>query len=251
MQQTTPTLEPPTRRSEAEHTTKRSSADKPLRFKDRVLVMLASLLGATLIRLLRLSLRLEFRGEEHVRPFWERGENVILAFWHGRLLLLPYCYRGKRGIRVLISSSRDGELIARTIRSFGLDAVRGSSTRGGSEAKSALAVALEEGYDVGITPDGPKGPRYVAKAGVVDLARQSGRPVIPVLASTRRGKYLGSWDRFLLPKPGDFALIGYGAPVFVAPDEDFETARLRIEGAMNDLRRSLDAETGNPDPQLP
>lgn len=220
-------------------------ADKPLRFRDKVLIALVSALGALTLRLLRLTLRLEIRGQENVMQFWDKGEHVIVAFWHDRLILLPFAYKGTRGVRVLISSSKDGELIARTIKKLGLEAVRGSSTRGGDVALAALHEALAAGYDVGITPDGPKGPRHVAKAGVVDLARASGRPVVPLLMSSVRGKRLRSWDRFFVPMPFDRVIMRWGEPIRITGDASFEDDRLRVETAMNDLCRQVDSETGN------
>ncbi len=219
-----------------------SSADRRLKWKDRALILLAAAFGALVLRLYRLTLRMEI-DEENILRHVRQGEHVIVVFWHGRLLMLPFCYRG-RGVRVLISSSRDGELIARVVRRFGLEAVRGSSTRGGSEAMDIMRRALAEGLDVGITPDGPKGPRYRVKPGVVELARESGVPVICVTAASHRGKRLGSWDRFLVPTPFDKVYVRWSESIRIAPDEDFEAARLRIETLMNDERRRLDARAG-------
>ena len=211
---------------------------------------MVSLLGASLIRGLRAMLRLEIRGTEHIRKFWDRGENAIVVFWHGRMLLLPYAYGGP-GVRVLISSSRDGELIARTIGKFGLGTVRGSSTRGGGRARAEMHAALAQGLDIGITPDGPRGPRYVVKPGAIELARESGRPIVPILMSSTRGRRLGSWDGFFVPLPGDRVIMEWGPALYVGADEDFEAARLRVEAALNSLRRKLDGETGNPDVRYP
>jgi lysophospholipid acyltransferase (LPLAT)-like uncharacterized protein len=208
-------------------------------------VWLVALLGATILRLVWFSQRKSFRGEENVKAFWEKGENVIVAFWHDRLILLPFAYRGPKGMRALISSSRDGELIARTVAKLGLGAIRGSSTRGGTEALAALLASLQDGYDVGITPDGPRGPRHVLKAGVVELARATGRPVLPLLMSSTHGKRLRSWDRFLIPLPFDRVVVRWGAPVWADPKADFESDRVRIEKALNDLCLQVDRETGN------
>lgn len=221
-----------------------------LRWHDRALLALVSFLGAALLRLLRLTLRLEVRDEEHVAQFWNRGENVIVAFWHDRFLMLPFAYRGPAGVRVLISSSNDGELIARTIHRFGLGTVRGSSSRGGGIAFDQLRSALREGYDVGITPDGPKGPRHRCKVGVIELARATGRPVVPVLMSSVRGKRVRSWDRFLIPVPFDRVVLRWGPPIWADPAATFESDQARIDQAMQALLRRVDDETGNLDPDF-
>lgn len=221
--------------------------DRPLRLRDRLLIALVALLGAGVLRLLRLSVSLRIVGEANVRQFWERGENVIVAFWHDRFLLLPFVYAGPKGVRVLVSSSRDGELIARAIEKLGLGTVRGSSTRGGELARTALLGALREGYDVGITPDGPRGPRHRLKPGVVELARRSGRPIIPLCMSSRWGQRLPTWDRFFIPIPFDSVVIGWGSPVWVSEGEDFEAARARIERSLNDWVNEIDRLTGNPE----
>jgi lysophospholipid acyltransferase (LPLAT)-like uncharacterized protein len=226
---------------------KKPGKDRPLRLRDKVLIALVSLFGALLLRFWKFTMRFEERGRENVDRFWSAGEHVIVAFWHDRLIMLPFVYRGPKGIRVLISSSRDGELIARTIGRFGLEAVRGSSTRGGAEARDVLEDALAGGYDVGITPDGPKGPRHIAKAGVVQLAQATGRPVVPLLMSSARGKRLRSWDRFLVPMPFDHVVLRWGEPMWVDKQENFEAARRRIEDALNAVCRQVDAETGNPE----
>ena len=107
------------------------------RASDWLLLNLAPLMAALLIRALRRLLRVEFVGEEHPRALWGAGEAAILAFWHDQLLIMVQGYRGP-GAKILISPSKDGELIARTMRHFGQGAVRGSSSRGGRKAFRAL-----------------------------------------------------------------------------------------------------------------
>src|SRR6185295_4716039 len=122
--------------------------------------------AAWFIRLLRATVRLRHHGDERLRE-WERGEQrFILAFWHRHLLLMPYAYRGRR-ISVLVSQSRDGELIARTIARLGIDASRGSTSRGGMAGMRSLLRRAAQGYDIAFTPDGPKGPVGEVQPGVV------------------------------------------------------------------------------------
>jgi lysophospholipid acyltransferase (LPLAT)-like uncharacterized protein len=172
-----------------------------------------------LIRCLQRTMRIEEFNGERIELLWERGENVIGAFWHGRLLMTPLIYRG-RGLKVLTSRHRDGELISRTVRLFGLETVRGSSTRGGMSGIKGLARALQEGLDVAVAPDGPRGPRYKVQMGVIQLARISGRPIFPLTFSATPRKVLQSWDHFVLPFPFSRGVFVWGEPIWVDPAAD-------------------------------
>ena len=135
--------------------------------------------GAFIIRLLGVLIRVDRLGDEVMRECYGSGRGMIFAFWHSRQLMMPLAYRGRR-IHVLISRHRDGEIIARLIGRFGFHSVRGSTTRGGMTALRSLIRAGEEGGDLCVTPDGPKGPAQVAKPGVVHLAKATGLPIVPV-----------------------------------------------------------------------
>ncbi len=202
-----------------------------MRFKDRLLVKIAPFLAAMIIRFLHLTIRTEFIGEEQPQAFWQRGEQVILSFWHDQLLLMVLGYRGPLA-KILISASKDGELIARVMRYFGQDAVRGSSSRGGRAAFKELLQLAKEEVDLVITPDGPKGPRHQLKDGVIHLARLSGRPVVPMAFVCSRGRRFGSWDRFLLPYPFGRGVYAFGEPVYYDKIEGPEGFRERLETAM-------------------
>ncbi|HKQ33874.1 MAG TPA: lysophospholipid acyltransferase family protein [Nitrospiraceae bacterium] len=136
-------------------------------------------IGAAVIRGLGRSMRMESQGHEQVDELYRQGRHIILAFWHAQQLMVPIGYRGTRG-NVLISQHRDGEIIARVIARFGHGAVRGSSTRGGALALRELIRLGRSGVDLVVTPDGPKGPRQVAKLGVVQLAKATGLPIVPL-----------------------------------------------------------------------
>ncbi len=202
-----------------------------MRLKDRLLQILAPPLAAALIRLLYLSIRVEFIGEESPRSLWQSDKQVILSFWHDQLLLMVLGYRGPKA-KILISPSNDGELIARTMRWFGQDAVRGSSSRGGRSAFKSLITLGKEKVDLVITPDGPKGPRHELKDGVLQLARLTGRPVIPMAFVCSKGHRFASWDRFLLPFPFCRGVYAFGAPLRFDKAEGMEHFKVRLEQAM-------------------
>lgn len=138
--------------------------------------------GAAMIRLLGRSMQIDTRGQEHVDRLYQEGKRVIIAFWHARQFMMPLTYRGTLA-HILISQHHDGEIIARIVERFGFRAVRGSSTRGGVEALRELIRLGRSGVDLVVTPDGPNGPRQVAKMGVIQLARASRLPIIPLAFS--------------------------------------------------------------------
>ena len=174
----------------------------------------------------------------------------MIAFWHRHLLLMPYSYRGRR-ICVLISASRDGERIARTVARFGIDAARGSSSRGGAEALEQMAECMAHGIDTGFTIDGPHGPRYVAKLGAIRLAATSGQPVLPFSISPRRFWTVPNWDGMQIPRPFTRAVMLVGEPIRVhAGDGELAIARAQeqLQASLDDLRARGDAwwSTGPP-----
>jgi len=179
--------------------------------------------------------------------FWNSGKPFILCFWHGRLLMMPYCWDLSKTIHMLISEHRDGQLIARTVGHFGIKTAAGSSSRGGAKALRAMVKALAAGEYVGITPDGPRGPRMRASDGIVHVARLSGVPVVPATYSSSPGRILGSWDRFLVAWPFGRGAIVWGKPITVPRDADeaaIESYRLGIEEALNAITREADELVG-------
>ncbi|HVT59887.1 MAG TPA: lysophospholipid acyltransferase family protein [Thermoanaerobaculia bacterium] len=184
--------------------------------------------AAWTIRALRATLRLRHHGDAALRGWEARGEHFILAFWHRHLLLMPYAYRGRR-ISVLISRSADGELIARAVARFGVDASRGSSSRGGAGGLRDLLRKAAAGYDLAFTPDGPRGPAGVVQPGVVLAAAATGLPVQPVAIAATRNRRLRSWDRFLVPLPFGTVHFVYGEALRVGRRDDPAAAGAELE----------------------
>lgn len=202
-----------------------------MKLSDRVLLAVGPWLASGIIRLLHKLNRIDFIGTERPQQIWQRGEHIIISFWHDQLLLMAMGYRGP-GSKILISSSKDGELIARVMRYFGQDAVRGSSSRGAKAAFKELVALAREEVDLVITPDGPKGPRHELKDGVVQLARLSGRPVVPMAFVCSRGHRFSSWDKFLLPFPFGRGVYAFGEPVSFDREEGVDLFRERLMTAM-------------------
>lgn len=192
--------------------------------------------------------RLDRRGMAAWDAELARGARCIFAVWHARVLPLMWSHRG-RGIVVLVSRHRDGEWISRVIRRFGFDAARGSSTRGGDEAMRGLLAAIASGRNVGLTPDGPRGPAERVKPGLAWLASRTGLPVVPVATASDRAHAFGSWDRLRLPLPFARVVIAYGDPIAVPGGlaaADLETWRERIELDLATLVRRVAAEALEP-----
>lgn len=167
----------------------------------------------------------------------------IYALWHNRLLVLAGLYR-RQGITVLVSPSRDGEVIARVLSRLGYGLVRGSSARGGAEAVAGLCRVLAEGGVVSITPDGPRGPRYVAKEGVAALAAASGVPVVPGAWASGRGWVAGSWDLTRIPAPFSRCRLRLGEPIHVPRSADLAEATAKIEAALRRVTALAEADCG-------
>ena len=135
------------------------------------------------------SMRIRILGAENVRDYWKRNKPFILAFWHGRQLMIPLVYEGKK-VHILISQHRDGELISRAMKYFGFETVRGSSTRGGMAGLKGMVRAVQSGSDLAITPDGPKGPRHGVHGGVLEMAKLIQIPIFPVTFNASKKKFL-------------------------------------------------------------
>jgi lysophospholipid acyltransferase (LPLAT)-like uncharacterized protein len=163
-------------------------------------------------------------------------EPRIWAFWHNRILMMPYLYAQLcpgRKMLMMVSRSRDGELITRIMNRFGIDGARGSSSRGGSDALRELCRELEQpqARDIGITPDGPRGPRGNVQDGVLALAANSRRAIYPITLQYSRCWRLGSWDHFQIPWPGATCRVVIG-PAVMAP-KSLQAADLdRVRGEL-------------------
>ncbi len=145
------------------------------------------------------------------------------------------------------SSSKDGRLIAAVLERLGLLSVAGSSSRGGAAGLRKLVKLARAGSDTSVTVDGPRGPRYRVKEGILQLAALSGAPIIPTAVSPSGVKYLGSWDRTMLPMPFARIRVRYGAALSIprkAGREDLDRYRLELEQNMHDLCDRLDGENG-------
>ncbi|MFC3226418.1 lysophospholipid acyltransferase family protein [Marinibaculum pumilum] len=209
---------------------------------------------AAYIRLVHLTIRWRRVGWAEVAPLVDGGGPVIAAAWHGRLLMMPMLWPMRPVWHSLISQHRDGTIIARAAASFGVQPVRGSSHRpgrqskGGGQAFRRMLAVLRDGGRIGITPDGPRGPRMRAQMGTILLARMSGAPILPCAYATGRCKVLRSWDRFILPLPFCRGTVIWGRPMTVPNDADparLEALRRELEAELNRIAADADRACGH------
>ena len=179
---------------------------------DRVLVGLVAFLGPALIRLLGRTWRATIVGDDVMERVHACGGAAIYAFWHGQLLALEYLYRD-RGIHVLSSWHRDGEMSARLMAALGFGVVRGSTSRGSARGLLGMLAKSREGFDLAITPDGPRGPAGSVERGIFFLSEKSESPIVPLGVAARPAKRLSSWDRFLVPLPFSRVSVVFGEPI--------------------------------------
>lgn len=182
-----------------------------------------------------------FWSMEHVRhPATEKGRPVLYAHWHGDELLLIGAYRHSR-MAIMASKSRDGEIQARFLKGLGYHVVRGSSSKGGAIALRGLVEAVtKEGWNASLAVDGPRGPIYRAKLGILKLAQLTGCDIIPgAAAASRRFIFKKAWNRAFLPAPFAKCVVVYCDPIQVpkdASDDDLERLRIRLEAALISLK---------------
>ncbi|WP_419186127.1 lysophospholipid acyltransferase family protein [Rohdeia mirabilis] len=196
--------------------------------------------GPPFLRLMARTWKTEVEGEEHFASV-RSSDGYLLALWHGRMVLGIVAHQG-HDLSILVSHSKDGELMHRLLGRFGFGTVRGSTSRGAPRALREMLRDLKQGRGVVVTPDGPRGPLHRMNAGLAWMSRATGYPVVPIGFATNSGWVLPSWDRFVIPKP--FARIGivYGEPMWCdrrADDAEMETFTDAVRTAL--LEREVDA----------
>jgi len=176
------------------------------------------------------------------------GRAFILAFWHGRLLMIPMAWQRLAPMHMLISAHPDGQIIADAVTYFGVDSIAGSTSRGGSAALRTMLKRLKDGDCVGVTPDGPRGPAMTASIGIVNVARLARVPILPLTYATSRRRVLATWDRFHLALPFGRGVYLWGEPIEVAADLDeagLEHARRLVEERMVEMVHEADRRVGH------
>lgn len=203
--------------------------------KERLLIRAADWAFFLLIKLIGQTVRFEVEGWENLEVASRQGGIPIYTFWHNRVFLFTYFWRG-RGIVVMTSTSFDGEYSARFIQRFGYGAARGSSTRGGAGAFVEMVRLMRAGHPTAFTIDGPKGPRYLAKSGAVLLAKKTGHPILPFTITAARYWQAKSWDQFQVPLPFTRARVDIAPPIYLPAD----ASESELIAKRDELQQALD-----------
>ena len=199
-------------------------------------------IGWILITLWNRLVRIRFVNRDIIDRLKSEGRNFIYAFWHGRQFLLLYHHRNAR-IAIPVSESRDGEILAGILKNYGYDVVRGSSKRKGERALIGMMSRLRKGQNGAISVDGPRGPLYEPKPGILFLAAKLNIPIVPATMSVRRYWILEkTWEKLMLPAPFTRGVVMYGEPIFVngTTEEELETKQKELQSALNKLTTEAD-----------
>jgi lysophospholipid acyltransferase (LPLAT)-like uncharacterized protein len=183
---------------------------------------------------------LRIKVDDQAKVLGTKDPRLIWLFWHNQLFLIPHLGNRFLPLRpgtALASASKDGEILASFLQRFNVRTVRGSSSRRGATALIELIRSIRDGYDVGITPDGPRGPRYHLHPGAITLAQKTGAKLMPICVRYSRYWSLKSWDAFMIPKPFarvDITLLPLETVAATGEGEEFEAERVRIESILRD-----------------
>lgn len=214
--------------------------------KRRLIKILAPPLVSSILKLIYKSIKWEIEGEKYIKGL---KEPVIFSFFHGRMAMLAFLYQKIRGnsnrIKMILSPHFDGEVASRIVRRLGIESIYGSSSKKGVQLLRDLIKI--EGFDIGITPDGPRGPKEKVKPGVIYIAKEKGYPIVPVTYSVSKCKILNSWDSFMIPLPFCRGVYVIGEPIFLPQDlekEDFPKFAKILEDRMKEVQNLADQKTG-------
>lgn len=196
-----------------------------------------------LINVLCKSLKVTVKNKSVTESLDRKRQKYVLAFWHGTMLLPWFMHRDQK-FAALISQSKDGDLLARILKKWNYQVIRGSSSKGGDTALGIMVDFAANGYSVSVTPDGPRGPAFKLKAGAVITAKKSGLPLVLAGVNYCKKRNLRSWDSFSIPKFFSRATIVYSDPVYIDKDLSYEKTSEVIkqcEDKLNMLQREAES----------
>ena len=155
-------------------------------FRTKLAYSIICWIGAKYIKFVSFTTKRSFINKKYVENLWKKNESFILCFWHGRLLMMPLSWNIKKKINVLISAHSDGQLLSKTVKYFDIETIIGSSSKGGSEAIRNIIKSLKSGISIGMTPDGPRGPRMKINSAIIKIASLTGNKIVPLSYSVKK-----------------------------------------------------------------
>jgi lysophospholipid acyltransferase (LPLAT)-like uncharacterized protein len=182
------------------------------------------------------SLKVEKVNFENLEKLKSDGSPYVIAFWHGTMLL-PWYLHGNPDVVALTSRSKDGELLAKLLKKWNYQVVRGSSSSGGEIALKIMIDHAKNNFSIALTPDGPRGPRHKFKAGAAITAKKSGLPIILVGIGYQRKKIMKNWDKFEVPFLFTRAKVIYSAPIYLNKNLNYDETSEIISYCEKELNR--------------
>jgi lysophospholipid acyltransferase (LPLAT)-like uncharacterized protein len=212
----------------------------PMRVRLRVLAGLA----LAVAHVIGPTLRFEVLGWQHIERVHATGRRCVYSFWHRTIFLAMWRWRN-RNVAAMSSANFDGQVLSRALARLGYTTTHGSSSRGGLRGLAELAREIEAGHDAAFSADGPRGPRYVAKAGPALLARRTGCPIIAFHLHAQHGHtFENSWDHFQFPHPFSRVVLVIAPPIEVPAEADRETLDAKHAELQEALERTRELAEG-------
>ena len=212
-------------------------------FRTKIAYNVICWIASKYIKFVSLTLKWSYLNKNYPETLWKKNENFILCFWHGRLLMMPISWQKKKKINMLISEHPDGQLISKTVKYFGIDTISGSSSKGSLKAIRNILKSLKSGQSVGITPDGPRGPKMKINSAIIKIASLTGYKILPLSCSVRNKFFLNSWDKFLVALPFGKGCFVWGKPIKIkkniSTNEDLKLSK-KLENNLLKLTKKAD-----------
>ena len=204
---------------------------------------LLSLIGSIYVLTVYKTSKVNLKNRKKIENLLERNESFIYSFWHDQLLMCPLTWQSNSNIKVLISKHRDGDIIAQLISNLGFEAIRGSThktnkikNKGGLLSARKMIKSLKNGISIGISPDGPKGPRHKVSEGILSISRLSESVILPVGIGFKKKWVLNTWDKFIIPKPFNEITVIWGDPIpAITNEKNNHQFKTKLESKMNNL----------------
>jgi len=207
-------------------------------------------IGLLIVKIISSTYTIKIIGPEIEKNVFKKNQVPIYVSWHQRFFPGITLFATRKPITIMISQSRDGELISKIVNRLGWRPVRGSSSRGGRDALREIKTLVHKGYKVGHIVDGPRGPLGIVKPGLLLIAQFSGMPIVPTITSAEKKWVFNSWDRFMIPKPFSRVIFRFGDAIYVPGNlrgDAFEEKRSSIENALKKLYAETDSLWEDPE----